>query len=79
MAFRRCLATRSTGTPGSRCSSTSRRAIVSLPSEMRRLCACLAHETPGVARRVCNLSNAGMYRQIEALRLHLLAFGFGTL
>jgi DNA-directed RNA polymerase specialized sigma24 family protein len=55
------------------------RAIVSLPSEMRRLCACLAHETPGVARHVCNLSNTGMYRQIEALRLHLLAFGFGTL
>jgi DNA-directed RNA polymerase specialized sigma24 family protein len=54
------------------------RAIVSLPSEMRRLCACLAHETPGVARRVCDLSNTGMYRRIEELRLHLLAFGFGT-
>ena len=50
--------------------------IVSLPSEMRRLCACLAHETPGVGRRVCDLSNTGMYRRIEELRLHLLAFGF---
>ena len=27
------------------------KAIASLPSEMRRLCACLAHETPGIARR----------------------------
>lgn len=46
------------------------RAIGRLPSEMRRLCARLAHETPGIARRSCGLSNTGMYRRIEELRLH---------
>jgi DNA-directed RNA polymerase specialized sigma24 family protein len=55
------------------------RAIVRLPYEMRRLCACLAHETPGMARRVCGLSNTGMYRRIEELRLHFRSFGLETL
>ena len=50
-------------------------AIARLPSEMRRLCACLAHETPGIARRACGLSNTGMYRRIEELRLHFRSFG----
>ena len=54
------------------------RAIARLPSEMQRLCACLAHETPGIARRVCGLSNTGMYRRIEELRLHFRSFGLGT-
>jgi DNA-directed RNA polymerase specialized sigma24 family protein len=54
------------------------RAIARLPSEMRRLCACLAHETPGIARRVCGLSNTGMYRRIEELRLHFRSFGLET-
>ena len=54
------------------------RAIARLPSEMRRLCACLAHETPGMARRVCGLSNTGMYRRIEELRLHFRSFGLET-
>ena len=54
------------------------RAIASLPSEMRRLCACLANETPGMARRLCRLSNTGMYRRIEELRLHFSTFGLGT-
>jgi DNA-directed RNA polymerase specialized sigma24 family protein len=54
------------------------RAIARLPSEMRRLCACLAHETPGMARRVCGLSNTCMYRRIEELRLHFRTFGLGT-
>ena len=54
------------------------RAIARLPSEMRRLCACLAHETPGIARRVCGLSNTDMYRRIEELRLHFRSFGLAT-
>ena len=54
------------------------RAIARLPYEMRRLCACLAHETPGIARRVCGLSNTGMYRRIEELRLHFRSFGLET-
>jgi DNA-directed RNA polymerase specialized sigma24 family protein len=53
-------------------------AIARLPSEMRRLCACLAHETPGIARRSCGLSNTGMYRRIEELRLHFKTFGLAT-
>ena len=55
------------------------RAIARLPYEMRRLCACLAHETPGIARRICGLSNTGMYRRIEELRLHFRSFGLETL
>lgn len=55
------------------------RAMAWLPPRARWLCICLAHERPAVARSLCGLSNTGMYRQIEALRLHLLAFGFGTL
>jgi DNA-directed RNA polymerase specialized sigma24 family protein len=54
------------------------RAMAWLPPSARWLCICLAHEPPAVARSLCGLSNTGMYRQIEALRLHLLAFGFGT-
>ena len=54
------------------------RAIARLPSEMRRLCACLAHETRSIARRVCGLSNTGMYRRIEELRLHFRSFGLET-
>lgn len=54
------------------------KAIASLPSEMRRLCACLAHETPGIARRACGLSGTGMYRRIEELRLHFRSFGLET-
>jgi DNA-directed RNA polymerase specialized sigma24 family protein len=54
------------------------RAIARLPSDMRRLCACLAHETPGIARRVCGLPNTGMYRRIEELRLHFRSFGLET-
>jgi DNA-directed RNA polymerase specialized sigma24 family protein len=54
------------------------RAIACLPSEMQRLCACLAHETPGIARRLCRLSNTGMYRRIEELRLHFRTFGLAT-
>lgn len=54
------------------------RAIARLPSEMRRLCACLAHETPGMARRLCGLSNSGMYRQLEELRLHFRTYGLAT-
>ena len=54
------------------------RAIASLPSEMRRLCACLANETPGMARRRCRLSNTGVYRRIEGLRLHFRSFGLET-
>ena len=54
------------------------RAIRRLPSEMRRLCARLAHETPGIARRSCGLSNTGMYRRIEELRLHFRSFGLET-
>jgi DNA-directed RNA polymerase specialized sigma24 family protein len=54
------------------------RAIARLPSEMQRLCACLAHDTRGIARRACGLSNTGMYRRIEELRLHFSAFGLGT-
>jgi DNA-directed RNA polymerase specialized sigma24 family protein len=50
-------------------------AIARLPYEMRWLCACLAHETPGIARRACGLSNTGMYRRIEELRLHFRSFG----
>jgi hypothetical protein len=55
------------------------RAMAWLPPRARWLCICLAHERPAVACSLCGLSNIGMYRQIEALRLHLLAFGFGTL
>ena len=54
------------------------RAIARLPSEMGRLCACLAYDTPGIARRVCGLSNTGMYRRIEELRLHFRSFGLET-
>jgi DNA-directed RNA polymerase specialized sigma24 family protein len=54
------------------------RAIGRLPSEMRRLCACLAHEPPSIARRSCGLSNTGMYRQLEELRLHFRAFGLAA-
>ena len=54
------------------------RAISSLPYDMQRLCACLAHEAPGMARRMCALSNTEMYRRIGELRLHFLAFGFGA-
>jgi DNA-directed RNA polymerase specialized sigma24 family protein len=54
------------------------RALARLPSEMRRLCACLAHETPGIARRACGLSSTGMYRRIEELRLHFRSFGLDT-
>jgi DNA-directed RNA polymerase specialized sigma24 family protein len=54
------------------------RAIARLPSDMRRLCACLAHETPSIARRACSLSNTGMYRRIEELRLHFRSFGLET-
>jgi DNA-directed RNA polymerase specialized sigma24 family protein len=54
------------------------RAIGRLPSDMRRLCACLAHETPGIARRSCGLSNTGMYRRIEELRLHFRTFGLAA-
>jgi DNA-directed RNA polymerase specialized sigma24 family protein len=54
------------------------RAIARLPSEMRRLCACLAHETPGIARRLCGLSNTGMYRQLEELRLHFRTYDLAT-
>jgi DNA-directed RNA polymerase specialized sigma24 family protein len=54
------------------------RAIGRLPSEMRRLCACLAHETPGIAGRLCGLSNTGMYRQLEELRLHFRTYDLAT-
>jgi DNA-directed RNA polymerase specialized sigma24 family protein len=54
------------------------RAIAHLPSELRRLCECLAHEAPSIARRVCGLSNTGMYRRIEELRLHFRSFGLET-
>lgn len=54
------------------------RAIGRLPSEMRRLCSCLAHEPPGIARSSCGLSNTGMYRRIEELRLHFRSFGLET-
>jgi DNA-directed RNA polymerase specialized sigma24 family protein len=54
------------------------RAMARLPGEMRRLCACLSHENPGIARRVCGLSNTGMYRRIEELRLHFRTFGLET-
>jgi DNA-directed RNA polymerase specialized sigma24 family protein len=54
------------------------KAIASLPCEMRRLCACLALETPGIARRVCGLSNTGLYRRIDELRLHFRSIGVGT-
>jgi DNA-directed RNA polymerase specialized sigma24 family protein len=54
------------------------RAIRRLPAEMRRLCACLAHEAPGIARRSCGLSNTGMYRRIEELRLYFRSFGLET-
>lgn len=53
-------------------------AVARLPDDLQRLCACLAHETPGAARRLCNLSNTGLYRQIEDLRLHFCSFGLGT-
>jgi DNA-directed RNA polymerase specialized sigma24 family protein len=55
------------------------RAMAWLPPRARWLCICLAHEPPAVACSLCGLSNTGMYRQIEALRLHFLALGFGTL
>jgi hypothetical protein len=45
---------------------------------MQRLCACLAYDTPGIARRACGLSNSGMYRQIDELRLPFSAFGLET-
>jgi DNA-directed RNA polymerase specialized sigma24 family protein len=54
------------------------RAIAWLPPRARWLSACLAHEPPAVARCLCGLSNTGMYRQIEELRLHLLSFGLET-
>jgi DNA-directed RNA polymerase specialized sigma24 family protein len=54
------------------------RAIASLQADMCQLCICLAHEAPGTARRVCDLSNTGMYRRIEELRLHFRTFGLGT-
>ena len=54
------------------------RAIGPLPSEMRQLCVCLAHETPGIARRACGLSNTGMYRRLEELRLHFRTFGLAA-
>jgi DNA-directed RNA polymerase specialized sigma24 family protein len=54
------------------------RAIASLQSDMRQLCGCLAHEAPGTARRICGLSNTGMYRRIEELRLHFRTFGLET-
>jgi DNA-directed RNA polymerase specialized sigma24 family protein len=53
-------------------------AIASLQSDMRQLCSCLAHEAPGTARHICGLSNTGMYRRIEELRLHFQTFGLGT-
>ena len=55
------------------------KAITHLPSETRQLCACLAHETPGMARRICGLSNSAMYRRIEELRLHFRSFDLETL
>jgi DNA-directed RNA polymerase specialized sigma24 family protein len=54
------------------------RAIAWLPPDARQLCACLAHESAAAARCACGLSNTGLYRQIEELRLHLRSFGFGT-
>jgi DNA-directed RNA polymerase specialized sigma24 family protein len=53
-------------------------AVARLPRDLQRLCTCLAHETPGAARRLCNLSNTGMYRQIEELRLHFRSLGLKT-
>lgn len=54
------------------------RAVARLPHDLQRLCTCLAHETPGAARRLCNLSNTGMYRRIEELRLYFRSFDLAT-
>jgi DNA-directed RNA polymerase specialized sigma24 family protein len=50
-----------------------------LPPEMQRLCACLAQEPPGIARRICGLSNTSMYRRIAELRQHFGALRLGSL
>ena len=54
------------------------RALGRLPEDLMQLCTCLAHESPAATRRVCGLSNSGMYRRIEELRLHFRSFGLET-